>query len=73
METKFENSNSFRNLTIKGVFSRERKRWRHKFEVEKGRQSVRERLGIQGLGNTTLIIIAVYIDKVHYVQTKRQN
>ena len=59
METKFENSNSFRNLTIKGVFSRERKRWRHKFEVEKGRQSVRERLGIQGLGNTALIVIAV--------------
>ena len=40
-------------------FSGERKRWRYKFEVEKGRQSVRERLGIQGLGNTTLIIIAV--------------
>ena len=41
METKFENSNSFRNLTIKGVFLEKEREWRHKFEVE--RKAKRER------------------------------
>ena len=58
METKFENSNSFRNLTIKGVFLEKEREWRHKFEVEREGKAWERGLGVKGLGNTTLIIIA---------------
>ena len=55
METIFEKSSSLGNLTIKGfffleekVFSKEKEReWRHIVKVERGRLSVRARLGSQ--------------------------
>ena len=58
METKFENGNSFRNLTIKGVFLEKEWEWGHKFEVEREDKAWERGWGVKGLGNTTLIIIA---------------
>ena len=59
METKFENSNSFRNLNIKGGFF-QRKRENGDINSKlRGEGKVWERgWGVKGLGNTTLIIIA---------------
>ena len=55
METKFESSSSLGNLTIKGFFLKRKKvflreeegEWRRIVKVERGRQSIRERLGSQ--------------------------
>ena len=58
METKFENSNSFRNLTIKGVFLRERKNGDINSKLRGEAKAWERDLGVKGLGNTTLIIIA---------------
>ena len=58
MEKKFENSNSFKILTIKEVFFIERKRMETQIRSWGEGKAWERGWGVKGLGNTTLIIIA---------------
>ena len=58
METKFENSNSFRNLTIKGVFLEKERDGDINSKLRREGKAWERGWGVKGLGNTTLIIIA---------------